>query len=641
MEPETVLQAVLSIWPELPALLGPSWPALRGRIAAIANSLQAARDSAERYSLVADLILAFRDHGPARRRLQEAIQKTSQERGLTFRSPTSPQPPAARQPPFRSLLARLGLVASRQPEAEPVSPYPEIDCPRRVSVREETVTVTVRLKAAPPAAGDRPLRPVAPGRQITVTIHAPDFELRGPRTQSLVVGADGNSDPVVYRLKPRWVCETRINFDFMAGTQALGSRSVQVEVTETPTPAEMPAATADRSPPLLLSGVAGADPDITLRIVYEQVQGAHTLRFGLVRTGQEDRWFTHVPLGTNPMARASALFQRLVVLRQGYDPGAKVVLGKRLTLTEDDIDQQLKSIGQNMWRDLVPEDFKELYAATRGDWKDRSLLIQSDEPFFPWELLWPYQAAARKEDRWEDEQPWCLTLKLARWLGKDGRGNGLPNGAPGSLSLRAVVCLVPTDSGLPAALEEKEFFRALMEDKKWVDLSPSEATRAAVRDVLSEGGYDWFHAAAHGSFYPQGENADSALWLENNLPLGPEEIVGKIENWILEQRPAFIFNACHAGRLGWVLNRLDGWAHRLLSSGAGMFLAPLWTVTDALATEFARAFYRQLLKGQPVGEAVREGRRAARRDGDPSWLAYSLYANPNARLAAPDGPAAG
>src|SRR5205823_4894858 len=99
--------------------------------------------------------------------------------------------------------------------------------------------------------------------------------------------------------------------------------------------------------------------------------------------------------------------------------------------------------------------------------------------------------------------------------------------------------------------------------------------------------------------------------------------------------PAFLINACHTGRLGWTLNRLDGWAHRLISSGVGLFLAPLWTVTDGRALDFAQTFYRELLAGRTVGEAVQQGRQAARREGDPSWLAYSVYAYPNARLVLP------
>ena len=58
----------------------------------------------------------------------------------------------------------------------------------------------------------------------------------------------------------------------------------------------------------------------------------------------------------------------------------------------------------------------------------------------------------------------------------------------------------------------------------------------------------------------------------------------------------------------------------------------MWSVTDANALTFAETFYGELLGGATVAEAVRSGRQAARAAGDPTWLAYSVYAHPNARV---------
>ncbi|MBN1877646.1 MAG: CHAT domain-containing protein, partial [Anaerolineae bacterium] len=117
-------------------------------------------------------------------------------------------------------------------------------------------------------------------------------------------------------------------------------------------------------------------------------------------------------------------------------------------------------------------------------------------------------------------------------------------------------------------------------------------------------------------------------------PLTPEDFIGPaIEDDIRARRPGFVFNACHGGREGWALTRLGGWANRLISTGAGLFLGPLWTVDDTAALTFSQTLYQRLLEGATVAEAVREGRHVARRAGDPTWLAYSVYAHPNARLA--------
>ena len=70
--------------------------------------------------------------------------------------------------------------------------------------------------------------------------------------------------------------------------------------------------------------------------------------------------------------------------------------------------------------------------------------------------------------------------------------------------------------------------------------------------------------------------------------------------------------------------------------GVGAVIAPLWSVEDALARDFARVFYDQL-RSQPggtVGQAVRQARRHVRdaAPDNPTWLAYTLYAHPNARV---------
>ena len=153
-------------------------------------------------------------------------------------------------------------------------------------------------------------------------------------------------------------------------------------------------------------------------------------------------------------------------------------------------------------------------------------------------------------------------------------------------------------------------------------------------DLLEGRGYDWVHAAAHGNFYAAAPDADSALWLTKDRALTPDQMVGgEIEAHLGEARPGFFFNACQVGRQGWALTRIGGWANALISAGAGIFVGPLWEVKDDSALTFAREFYTALLSNETVARAARQARLAARAAGDPTWLAYSVYAHPNARLA--------
>ena len=103
---------------------------------------------------------------------------------------------------------------------------------------------------------------------------------------------------------------------------------------------------------------------------------------------------------------------------------------------------------------------------------------------------------------------------------------------------------------------------------------------------------------------------------------------------------AFIFlNACEAGQANLTITGLGGWAEAFLRRDASVFIGSLWSINDALAAQFARAFYDCLLglngqEAQPVGVAFQAARQAikAQDPDNPTWLAYVLYGDPNGRV---------
>jgi CHAT domain-containing protein len=97
-------------------------------------------------------------------------------------------------------------------------------------------------------------------------------------------------------------------------------------------------------------------------------------------------------------------------------------------------------------------------------------------------------------------------------------------------------------------------------------------------------------------------------------------------------RPLVIINACQVGRLGYQLTSTGGLAKAFLCAGAGLFVAALWSVGDVPARKFVIEFYSQLLKGETVSDATIASREKARAEGEATWLAYVVYAHPNARL---------
>ena len=82
------------------------------------------------------------------------------------------------------------------------------------------------------------------------------------------------------------------------------------------------------------------------------------------------------------------------------------------------------------------------------------------------------------------------------------------------------------------------------------------------------------------------------------------------------------------------------------NAGVNAFIGSLWEINDALAAQFARAFYDRLWglgefegKAQPLGQAFHEARKVIR-DADPAnptWLAYVLYGDPYGQVILGEG----
>ena len=213
----------------------------------------------------------------------------------------------------------------------------------------------------------------------------------------------------------------------------------------------------------------------------------------------------------------------------------------------------------------------------------------------------------------------CEAFELTRWL------PGLPQ-VP-RMGLKNLALVVPTDSGLAYAASETEFLLSLAKGDRRVERIP--ATFLDVHAALASGDYDGWHFSGHGSYRDEPNPERSALILEGGDRLTPEDLGGRVGN-LGNARPLVFLNACQVGQSQMTLTGIGGWASRFLRAGAGGFIGAYWSVYDSTAFEFARAFYGHLLAGVPVGRAAREARLTARASGDPTWLAYTVFADPMA-----------
>ena len=256
----------------------------------------------------------------------------------------------------------------------------------------------------------------------------------------------------------------------------------------------------------------------------------------------------------------------------------------------------------------------------------------SDDPYIPWELVWPYNERSNDGNWKEDEFPWCISMKMTRWLNH----NELT--PPTRLKLNQLACIAPGDSKLTYAQRERDYLSQLCKQKNIKDTTPDKFGRSEICDLLEKGEYNWFHIAAHGEFNSDMPEDASAVYLEEDEELTIYDMISPdIEGHIWSARPAFFFNACDSGRQAWGMAGLGGWPNHLISGGASLLIAPLWQVDDEAALDFAQKFYQELLNGKTVAEAVQLSRIAVfdryyQTRGDATWFTYSVYAHPNARI---------
>jgi|ERR1022692_56370 hypothetical protein len=99
--------------------------------------------------------------------------------------------------------------------------------------------------------------------------------------------------------------------------------------------------------------------------------------------------------------------------------------------------------------------------------------------------------------------------------------------------------------------------------------------------------------------------------------------------------PMVFLNACGTDQSERTYTGVMDWAQKCFEAGASAFVGSLWDVRSKPARAFATCFYEKLFDdGQPLAVAAHLARQQARQKSgkDPTWLAYTVYGNPFARV---------
>jgi hypothetical protein len=279
-----------------------------------------------------------------------------------------------------------------------------------------------------------------------------------------------------------------------------------------------------------------------------------------------------------------------------------------------------------MFDELFPE------AMQAHLWKHRAkvkgLILYADEPFVPWELvhLKPPNGPRPVKPRF------LAQSGLVRWQ--------LGSFPPREVRVRPgrARSLCPDYRDPRFALAEPVHERMFLE--KRFGATPVPASPSGVRQLLRAGQFDLLHFSGHGAADPD-DILDAKLLLAGRKRKGTVEAqyvgattVSANARWAQrnQEGPIVVLNACQVGRAGELLSTVGGFAHAFLDAGASAFVSCLWSVRDEPSRVFVETLYEELLAGRPLGDASARARAATRRAGDATWLAFVVYARPDAVL---------
>jgi hypothetical protein len=321
--------------------------------------------------------------------------------------------------------------------------------------------------------------------------------------------------------------------------------------------------------------------------------------------------------------------------------GALNVLAHMADSTPDFVSGSLAGVGYSLFEQLIPRELQDLFWIIRGR-NVRTILILSDEPHIPWELIKPFRDNPETGE-FEEGDFWGHSYALTRWL--RGRppaqrfsfkricaltASPKATSAPEAGVARDMVPLASSidshkvtswefSTSLPLASEEElAVLRSLETGGSRFQLLP-----ARCRDILK--------AFAGSSL------ADASAVLMEDGAFHAADLTPKMVGALRRSKPLIFFNSCQSGRLGFSLTRLGSWGAQFVHLGCGGFVGTLWPVTDRAASSFAQAFYQSMSEGRPIGEAMQGARQRVREcyPNDPTWLAYCCFADPQARIVSP------
>jgi hypothetical protein len=490
--------------------------------------------------------------------------------------------------------------------------------PRELRVDEDAlVEVRVELaEGATPFADAQPAQ-INSDEEIVAILQVRDLQLDviGPRVLRLKPPRAGSPTQNAFVVMPRAPGRGEVLVMFRQGGSDLGTIPLGVSVSTGAVPADTVEGTT------VANARDTADDDRLVLVIQEWPEGRN-IRYHYFATCGLLQW-DHMEFrsefvrarsgrtGSAPLRYVKSIYKRVV--RDGF------------ASWEDRRAFQavLRGIGVEMCRQLLVDDF------VRDVWEQRegidTIQIYSLEPYIPWELMRLWHP---KEKR-ADERAFGEYNLIRTFTGE---------AAPAEIGGRDWRFLKATypHASHPNVGSETDYFTITLPGAG-IDARPVAPARNDLLDALANPDYDILHIVCHGA--SELDNIELS-----RLILSDEEAGGTVRDVtastsdvagsgvLRPRRPLVFLNACQSGQQAPSLTDMGGWPRTFWEIGAGAFVGTSWSVREQPAAAFARAFYDTLRAGETLAAAAAGAREAAAEFKDSSWLAYTVYGNPSARL---------
>jgi hypothetical protein len=289
-----------------------------------------------------------------------------------------------------------------------------------------------------------------------------------------------------------------------------------------------------------------------------------------------------------------------------------------------DMRSQLLELGQFGYRLLIPRQVAEYLQAVP---ELTHLWFEVDESLLdvPWELM-----SAQGEFL-------CMSYAMGRRLLTGEQYALQVRRKAGPENFRILLIGNPSED-LPLAERETDVLYAELCKMQRTDVTKRVGSEIGKRDFLTAlgDGFDVIHYAGH-AMYDRKEPDKSSLRFKDGFCYAYE-----IRQFLRENAPLVVFmNACSSAREGVAAKyetAIPSLARAFLYCGVSSYVGSMWPVHDASAAKFAALFYRWLIDGCTIGDAMRRSRIDIYRNGadeEVSWSSFILYGDPEFRPFAP------